>query len=82
MVSVIQFVQGRERGPSDAIDLVLCREPHDPVYNKIEKHCGHDATLPDTSPDFKRDVTITDTAGNVVKGNLHSDKKFTSNHTK
>ena len=32
---------------------------HDSVYNTIEKHCGHNAALTDTSLDFKRDVTIT-----------------------
>ena len=44
-----------------------CGMPHDPVYNKIKKDCGHNAVLLDTSFDFKWDITIANTAGNVAK---------------
>ena len=37
------------------------------TYSKIEKHCGQSAALLDSCVDFKRDVTITNTAGNVAK---------------
>ena len=49
----------KRRGPSDAPILILCSAPHDPVYDKVEKHCGHNTPLPDTSLDFEQDVTVT-----------------------
>ena len=62
-----QFFQIGERGPSDASDLVICCATHDPAYKKIEKHCEHNAVLPNTSLEFKQNVIITSTAGNVAK---------------
>lgn len=66
MVSVIQLFPVREGGPSVAPELVLCSGPHDPVYNKIEKHCGHNTPLPKTSLDFEQDVIITNTTGKLA----------------
>ena len=51
--SIQVFHVGEEGCPSDASKLILSGAPHDPVYNKIEKQCGHDASISDTSVDFK-----------------------------
>lgn len=37
------------RGPSDAPVPILCGARHDPVGNKTENHCGHNAAQPNTS---------------------------------
>ena len=52
-ISVIQVFQVGEGCPSDAPNLILSGASHDPVYNVIEKQCGHDASISDTSVDFK-----------------------------
>ena len=45
--------KAEEGCPSDASKLILSGAPHDPVYNVIEKQCGRDASISDTSVDFK-----------------------------
>ena len=56
-----------KKNAPDAPDIVICCATHDTVRNKIEKHCEHNAVLPDTSLDFKLNVTMSNTAGNVAK---------------